>query len=50
VAAITVTPPPLRPQPAPADPAGGLTIDAQARDAVTQLIDRLVAAGALTTP
>jgi hypothetical protein len=48
VASITVSPAPMRPQPAPADPSGGLTVDSQARTAIDSLIDQLVAAGALT--
>jgi hypothetical protein len=48
VASITVTPPPVKPQQAPAKPSGGLTADTQARQSLSELIDRLVAAGILT--
>lgn len=38
----------VSPQPAPADPTGGLNADAEARASIGQIIDALILAGVFT--
>lgn len=45
---ISLAGPPVKPQPAPAKPTGGVTTDTEARAAISTLIDELVDSGVLT--